>query len=69
MRHAVPVRGVAAAHDRGAVACALLSAGHAHAQEPEGQAGRGAAVGVVEIGIARVDHQIVGVQQRRQRCS
>ncbi len=66
--HARPVFGRAARHDRRAVPGTLLAAGNADAHEAEREALRGAAVGIVEIGVARVDHEVVGREQRREGC-
>ena len=68
-RHRVPGGAGAAAHDRGAVPCALLAAGDADAEV--GHAGGvrlgGAAAGVVEVGVAGVDDQVLRREQRAER--
>ena len=61
-----PVLSVASGHDGGAVAGAVLATRDSHPEEVERQARGRAAVGVVEVGVARVDHQVVGGKVRGQ---
>ena len=64
-RDAVPGRARPAAHDRRTVPRAFGPARHADPHEP-GTQRAGPALGVTEIGVARVDDQIAAVQQRAQ---
>ena len=68
MRYPVPVRPVAAAHDRGSVSRAVLAA-----RDPDAEIGHtgggglgGAAIRIVIVRIARIDNQVVRIHQRAQ---
>ena len=67
MRDAVPVRFRSAAHDRRAVLRAFLSSRHADAKVRQRSGGKRPPIGIVEVGVATVDDQVVGPKQRSQR--
>ncbi len=66
--HARPIFSRAACHDGRAMARALFAARHADPHQTEGQASGIATVGVMEIRVARVNHQIIWAQQGAKGC-
>ena len=62
--HAGPILGCPTCHDRWAVPRALLPTRDADAHVAERQARRRPTVGVMEVGVASVDHQIIGLKKR-----
>ena len=66
MGDAVPILRRATAHDRGAMPRALFPARNPHSHKARAKIGSRTAICVVEIGVARVDDQIVLAQQGLQ---